>query len=190
MPHFAAPLSVTQAIQALPPQHEKDPDIGEFVEKALLQQFVPSCVVIDEQSNILYFHGKTGQYLEPASGEASWNLLRMMRDSLRIPLGAAVHKAIKQRQLVVHENVRLETEDGFQMIKVSVQPMADLPPNPIFFWLYLRSPLPFKKGRNRQWKRRHDRLPRTTDCGTEQELHSPGNTCKPPLRNWKPPTRN
>jgi two-component system, chemotaxis family, CheB/CheR fusion protein len=124
---FAVPPFVTQAIQALPRRHEKEPDIGEFVEKALLQRFVPSCVVIDEQSNILYFHGKTSQYLEPTSGEASLNLLRMMRDSLRIPLGSAVHKAIRRRQLVVQENVRLENEDGFQMIKVSVQPMADLP---------------------------------------------------------------
>ena len=122
---IAAPLTVTQEMRALPHRHEKEPDIGELVEKALLQRFVPSCVVIDEQSNILYFHGKTSQYLEPASGEASLDLLRMVRKSLHIPLGMAVRKAIMQHQPVVHEHVRLETDDGFQMIKLSVQPMAD-----------------------------------------------------------------
>jgi two-component system CheB/CheR fusion protein len=130
---FAAPPSVTQEIRVLPHHHEKEPNVGELVEKALLQRFVPSCVVIDEQSNILYFHGKTSQYLEPVSGEASLGLLRMVHDSLRIPLGAAVRKAIMLRQQVVHENVRLETEDGFQIINLSVQPMADTPPKSNLF---------------------------------------------------------
>jgi two-component system CheB/CheR fusion protein len=122
---FTAPLSVNRETRAFVHHREKEPDIGELVEKALLQRFVPSCVVIDERSNILYFHGKTSQYLEPVSGEASLDLLRMVHDSLRIPLGAAVRKVIMQHQPVVHEHVRLETDDGFQMIKLSVQPMAD-----------------------------------------------------------------
>lgn len=124
---FTMPLSVPHEIRVLPHQREKELDINEFIEKYLLQRFAPSCVVIDEQSNILYFHGKTSQYLEPVSGAASLNLLRMIRDSLRIPLGTAVRKAIMRRQPVAYENVRLETEDGFQMIRLLVQPMADTP---------------------------------------------------------------
>ncbi len=130
---FAAPLSATQETRVLPRRHEKEPDLGELVEKVLLQRFVPSCMVIDEQSNILYFHGKTSQYLEPVSGTASLNLLRMARASLRIPLGVAVRKAIMQQQPIIHENIHMETEDGVQIITVSVQPLADAPLKPDLF---------------------------------------------------------
>ncbi|WP_119072533.1 chemotaxis protein CheB [Aggregatilinea lenta] len=122
---FAMPQSATQETRRFPHRHEKEPDLGRLVDKVLLERFVPACVVIDEHSNILYFHGKTGQYLEPSSGAASLNLLRMARASLRIPLGVAVRQAIAQQRHITHENIHMETEDGAQIIKVSVQPVAD-----------------------------------------------------------------
>jgi two-component system CheB/CheR fusion protein len=124
---FAAPLLAPLETRRIPHRHAKAPGIGEIVEKMLVQRFVPACVVIDEHNTILYFHGKMSRYLAPANGEASLDLLRMVHTDLRLPLGVAVRKAMMQEQQVVQENIHLETEDGFQLINLSVQPMMDTP---------------------------------------------------------------
>lgn len=122
---FAAPLSTPPETRRIPHRREKEPDIGELVEKALIQRFVPACVVIDEHNTILYFHGQMSRYLAPANGEASLDLLRMAHTGLRLPLGIAVRKAITQKQQVVQENVHLKTEDGLRVVNLSIQPMAN-----------------------------------------------------------------
>jgi len=56
----------------------------------------PPSVVIDEKGEILYIHGRTGNYLEPAPGEARWNIFDMAREGLRLELTAAVSRALSQ----------------------------------------------------------------------------------------------
>ena len=55
----------------------------------------PAGVIVDENLKILQFRGHTGPFLEPMPGEASLNLLRMVREGLRAEVGAALHQAIK-----------------------------------------------------------------------------------------------
>ena len=44
--------------------------LRELTEQALLQQFAPAGALVNDQGDILYLHGRTGMYLEPAPGEA------------------------------------------------------------------------------------------------------------------------
>jgi len=37
----------------------------QFVEKTLLEDYAPPCVIADQQGKILYLHGQTGKYLTP-----------------------------------------------------------------------------------------------------------------------------
>ena len=48
------------------PLKSVETSIGGHIEKMLLENYAPSCVIINEKEDILYFHGKTGKYLEPA----------------------------------------------------------------------------------------------------------------------------
>ena len=43
-------------------------------EQILLKQFSPISVLINKVGDILYITGRTGQYLEPVSGKADWNI--------------------------------------------------------------------------------------------------------------------
>ena len=60
--------------------------LRELTERALLQQFAPAGALVNERGDILYLHGRTGQYLEPAPGEAGMNILKMAREGLRARL--------------------------------------------------------------------------------------------------------
>ena len=61
----------------------------QIVENILLSEYAPPSVVIDDKGDILYVHGRTGKYLEPAPGEARMNILDMARRGIKheIPSG-------------------------------------------------------------------------------------------------------
>jgi chemotaxis methyl-accepting protein methylase len=69
-------------------------DSADIARRALLERFAPAAVLIDRSGRILYFHGPTGDFLEPPSGEPTRDLLAMARDGLRSPLRGALRAAI------------------------------------------------------------------------------------------------
>ena len=61
-------------------------DIQREADRILLGRFAPASVLVNEEMEILQFRGHTGSYLEPASGSASLNLLKMAREGLFMEL--------------------------------------------------------------------------------------------------------
>lgn len=61
-------------------------NIDELAHRVLLEKFAPPSVIINEQGNILYFHGRTGKYLEPARGKPNLNILEMAREGIQLEL--------------------------------------------------------------------------------------------------------
>jgi len=47
----------------------KDGQISMQIQRALLNRFTPASVVVNERGDILFIHGRTGMFLEPAPGE-------------------------------------------------------------------------------------------------------------------------
>jgi two-component system CheB/CheR fusion protein len=97
--------------------------IPQLVQKILLESYAPPCVIINEKADIIYIHGRTGKYLEPARGEASLNILEMAREGLRLQLASAIHKAISQGKGVAHEGLPIKDNGGFRIINVTVKPV-------------------------------------------------------------------
>ncbi|SHJ27324.1 two-component system, chemotaxis family, CheB/CheR fusion protein [Hymenobacter daecheongensis DSM 21074] len=100
--------------------------VGPFaalVQKALLQAFSPPAVVINAKGEILYVHGRTGRYLEPAPGLGTMNIFEMAREELNFEISGAVHRATTQHHDVVVDNVRVKTEAGHQLLRLSVKPL-------------------------------------------------------------------
>lgn len=53
-----------------------------MVETILQHGNIPACVIIDDLANVVYVHGRTGDFLEPAEGKISVNILEMARVGL------------------------------------------------------------------------------------------------------------
>ena len=96
----------------------------------LLESITPASVLINADCEVLYIHGHTGKYLEPASGEASLNLLRMAREGLRLELTAAVRQAIAQQTAVRYDGLHVKTNlagvrpRGAAVVNLIVQPVT------------------------------------------------------------------
>ena len=93
------------------------------VERLLVQAYGPPAVLTDTQGNVVYVSGRTGNYLEPASGRANWNLLAMARDGLRLVLGRAFRSAVAGHAEERLSAVRIEVNDTVHLVDVTVRPV-------------------------------------------------------------------
>jgi two-component system CheB/CheR fusion protein len=113
------------ATKAAPkPQFEVGASMAELSRHMLLERFVPPSVLVNETGDILYIQGRTGRYLEPASGEAAMNIFSMAKEGLRLELGSLIRKALLQRREIVRDGLRVQVNGGYQAVRVVVRPIS------------------------------------------------------------------
>ena len=84
--------------------------VSNVMEKLLIEQYAPPSCMVNDKGDILFFHGRTGRFLEPASGKAALNILEMAREGLRIELRMAIRKALDKKKDVVVEGLQIRIE--------------------------------------------------------------------------------
>lgn len=99
----------------------------EIIEQVLLQQYAPAGALINARGDILFLHGRTGRYLEPAPGEADMNILKMARAGLRRDLTLALRQAGTRQEPVRRPGLRVKTNDEFVTVNLTVRPVARRP---------------------------------------------------------------
>lgn len=109
----------------VPTANTPHPNVAGFAERVLLASYTPACVVVNDNYDVVYFHGRTGQYLEPPVGNATLNILKMAHDVLRIELRSALHKAAKTRKEVRSPAIQVVSNGRSLPINLIVRPFAD-----------------------------------------------------------------
>lgn len=106
----------------------KKPPLRELTEQALLQQVALAGALVNGHGDILYLHGRTGRYLEPAPGEAGTNnILKMARDGLRCDLTTALYKAVAGTEIVRCPGLRVKTNGDLTTVNLTLRPVAPDP---------------------------------------------------------------
>ncbi|MGA9236629.1 MAG: CheR family methyltransferase, partial [Desulfobacterales bacterium] len=105
-------------------------DIQAVTEKAILSQYAPTGVLIDDKYEILHFVGRTEKFLAPPAGKPSFHILKMVREDLKFRLTAALHKAVREKMRTDCKGVRVNYNNTSCMVDISISPVADkgLPP--------------------------------------------------------------
>ncbi|QDA61556.1 CheR family methyltransferase [Hymenobacter jejuensis] len=103
------------------PAARKEGPFASLVQRVLLREFTPPAVVINAKGDVLYINGRTGKYLDPAPGMGSMNLFDMAREDLTYQLSAVVHNALTDRSDAVVENVKVKTEGGVQLLRLTAK---------------------------------------------------------------------
>ncbi len=98
--------------------------LRELTEQALLQQVAPAGALVNGQGDILYLHGRTGRYLEPAPGEAGMNILKMAREGLRRELTTALYKVVGTKEVVRCPGLHVKTNGDLTTINLTIRPVA------------------------------------------------------------------
>src|SRR5262249_55607213 len=61
----------------------------------LLEQYAAPSVVVNEEYEIVHLSERAGRYLQIAGGEPSQNLLKLVRQELRLELRSALYQAVQ-----------------------------------------------------------------------------------------------
>ena len=102
--------------------------LREVTEQALLKQVGAVAALVSGNGDVLYLHGRAGQFLEPMPGEAGINnILKMARDGLRRVLVTALHKALATKDIVSCPNLSIKTNGHFATIDLTVRPVTSGP---------------------------------------------------------------
>jgi two-component system CheB/CheR fusion protein len=95
--------------------------------RVMLDRFSPPGVLVTEDMEIVQFRGKTGEYLEPAPGDASLNLLKLAREGLLHGLRTALQAARKSRKPVRRNSLRVRSNGGWHDTDLEVIPLTGVP---------------------------------------------------------------
>ncbi|HYM80124.1 MAG TPA: chemotaxis protein CheB [Candidatus Limnocylindria bacterium] len=114
----AGPESLSGARGELTAQREAD--------RVTVTQFAPPGVLVNAELQVLQFRGATGAYLQPPAGKASFDVLKMAREGLMLPLRAAINQAKEENKPARKENVRVRQNGKTRTISVEVIPLKNL----------------------------------------------------------------
>ncbi len=109
----------------LPRESEAVNTVEKEAERVLVNRFVPASIVINEDMEIVQFRGKTGAYLEPATGHPTFSLSKMAREGLLVDLRAALSKAKKGRVPVRKEGVHIQSNGGTRVVDLEIIPIRE-----------------------------------------------------------------
>ena len=102
--------------------------LRELAEQELLAQVIAAGALVNRHGDILYLHGRTGMFLEPAQGESGINnILKMAREGLHMELTTTLRKAVETNTTVQASRLRVKTNGHFTTVNLTVRP---LPPGP------------------------------------------------------------
>ncbi len=104
---------------------DKLKNITGLAEKVILQSYSPNCVIISENGDIVYIHGRTGKYLELTNGEAKMNIFEMAREGLKQELPVLVRKVLSSRKSLTVEGIKVKSAGRGRLTNLTIKPVKE-----------------------------------------------------------------
>ena len=104
-----------QPVEVSPVEVQKEAD------RLVLQKYSPPGVLINAEGEVLQFRGEMTPYLNLPTGKATFQILKMAKDSLAIALERAITKAKREKRVVREKYVRIDTRR--ELVDVEVVPL-------------------------------------------------------------------
>lgn len=106
-----------------PREHISDIDLQREFDRIVLARYGPAGLVVNDAMTILSFYGHIEPYLAPATGQASLNMLKMVRDSLLLELRTALREAHNENVPVIKQALHVPLGNQFRDIQIEVVPL-------------------------------------------------------------------
>jgi two-component system CheB/CheR fusion protein len=98
----------------------------QLTEQALLSHYAEAGILVNSRGEIFYIFGRTGQFLEPSSGDASLNVLSMARQGLRREMATALHRAVADKKPAGYRGIKVKSNGDFVSVDLTITPV-DMP---------------------------------------------------------------
>jgi two-component system, chemotaxis family, CheB/CheR fusion protein len=101
----------------------KHTDLGKLFDQVLLTRYLPTCVIIDHTMEIVHSRGPSAPYLTPASGQPSFNLLKMAHPDLVLELRSGIAQVRASGQAMKKEGLRVHENGEVHVVSLEVTPL-------------------------------------------------------------------
>jgi two-component system CheB/CheR fusion protein len=101
-------------------------DFQNEVNRLLIDRYAPAGVVVDSDFRIIRSRGPTAAFLELPAGEASLDVLKMVRPGLLSGLRSALHEVRSHGATTRKENLRLNSQGQERVVSLEVTPVGPL----------------------------------------------------------------
>lgn len=99
-------------------------EVQREADRLVLAAYAPPGVVVTNDLAIIQFRGHTGLFLEHAPGVASLDLLRTVREELKLPLRQAIDQARSSNSAVRRPDVVFSVGDTRHLVDIEIIPFA------------------------------------------------------------------
>lgn len=90
----------------------------------LIEEYLPPCVIVDEQRQIVHIFGDVNPYLRLPFGRVDLDVIKMARTEVAIPLGNGLQQAIRDGDAVTFDQIAFQSETGeYQSIRLRIRPL-------------------------------------------------------------------
>ena len=100
-----------------------EPELSKQLQRLILEEYAPACVIVKETGEAVYFSGKVSRYLQHPAGSPEINVINMAREGLRIPLRTALHRAVTGRERAVQKQLPVQTNGNVSHVDLTVEPI-------------------------------------------------------------------
>ena len=125
--HSLHDISNIPATQSKP--MTSDLNLNTLCDKLLLQYYTPAAVLTNENGDILYISGRTGNYLEPAAGKANLNIFAMAREGICYELNMLIRNVLREKGEISKKGVAVGTNGGTKIVDLTVR-LIEKPDSP------------------------------------------------------------
>jgi two-component system CheB/CheR fusion protein len=89
----------------------------------LLEQYAPPSIVVNEEYDIVHVSERAGRYMQITGGEPSKNLLKLIKQELRLELRSALYQAVQRQAAVEARGLKLTIGSHTETINIHVRPV-------------------------------------------------------------------
>lgn len=157
-------------------EQKVDVDVEKDIGKLILSRYVPPCLLVDKNLTIVQFFGPISSYLEPVTGKASFNVLKIIREDLVIYLGTLIQQARKTGKVAIKQGIGAQHNNMLKEITIEVVPRKNTSGDILFLVVFKESSIvqPLPKESGSKLKTRADSHERTIVKLEEQLTESRG----------------
>lgn len=102
---------------------ESERHVTDRLLKALSKDTIPLTVVINEEMEVIYTVGDTGDYFRLPHGNMANDIRKMVHKEISIPLTVGIQQAFKEEREVTYSNIHFTARDDKQIIQLNIRPL-------------------------------------------------------------------
>ncbi len=106
------------------------------IDALLVSEFMPACVVINHQMEIIQFRGTTDLFLTHPKGKATFNILKMARPEIAFELRNSISKVIKTKHRIRKSGIELKINSAVKIISLEIVPLKIESDEPLLLLLF------------------------------------------------------